>query len=249
MSKTLVITGGSKGLGWAIVRRFLQSDWFVVSGSRTIRDCKDGEFGNKFLQVEIDVRSPSSHNILVQKALEKTGQVDCFVNNAGFSEWRKIEEIDEDFLTEIMKTNLLGYFWGAQAAAGVMKSGSSLINISSIAAKRGTSNNSAYVATKFGVAGMTQSLCKELGPRGIRVNAVCPVLISTPGLLKALEDVDSPAKGDPSDFLTNFASTQTALGRLPTEEEVSNLVYFLASDQATGITGQSINVDCGVLPN
>ena len=249
MSKTLVITGGSKGLGWAIARRFLDSDWFVVSGSRTIRKVSDHDFGSKFFQAEIDVRSRTSHQFLVQKALERTGQVDCFVNNAGFSEWKAIGDIDQEFLTEIIETNLIGYFWGAQAAAGVMKSGSSLINISSIAAKRGTSNNSAYVATKFGVAGLTQSLCKELGSKGIRVNAVCPVLVSTPGLLKALESVDSPAKGDPLDFLTSFASTQTALGRLPTEQEVSNLVYFLASDQATGITGQSINVDCGVLPN
>ena len=171
------------------------------------------------------------------------------INNAGFSEWRPIEEIDEEFLTSIIETNLMGYFWGAQAAASILQSGSSLINISSLAARRGTPNNSAYVATKFGVAGLTQSLAKELGPKGIRVNAVCPVLVKTEGLVEALKLETSPAAGEPDKFLNNFASTQTALGALPTASQVADLCFFLSSEQALAITGQSINVDCGVLPN
>ena len=130
-----------------------------------------------------------------------------------------------------------------------MKTGGSIINISSLAAKRGTLNNSAYSATKFGVTGLTQSLCKELGPKGIRVNAVCPVLIETPGLTDALSQKDSPANGDTNLFLSNFTLNQTALGRLPTVKEVAHLCLFLSSNNASGITGQSINVDCGVLPN
>jgi 3-oxoacyl-[acyl-carrier protein] reductase/meso-butanediol dehydrogenase/(S,S)-butanediol dehydrogenase/diacetyl reductase len=157
--------------------------------------------------------------------------------------------VNEDFIKDMFETNLYGYFWGAQAAASALNKGGSILNISSLAAKRGTPNNSVYSATKFGVTGLTQSLCKELGPKGIRVNAVCPVLIETPGLVDALNQKDSPANGDPSLFLANFSANQTALGRLPSAKEVAQLCLFLTSKNASGISGQSINVDCGVLPN
>ena len=81
------------------------------------------------------------------------------------------------------------------------------------------------------------------------MNAVCPVLIETPGLVDALNQKDSPANGDPSLFLANFSENQTALGRLPSAKEVAQLCLFLTSKNASGISGQSINVDCGVLPN
>jgi 3-oxoacyl-[acyl-carrier protein] reductase/meso-butanediol dehydrogenase/(S,S)-butanediol dehydrogenase/diacetyl reductase len=129
-----------------------------------------------------------------------------------------------------------------------MLDGASIINISSIAGKRGSSNNSAYCSSKFGVNGLTQSLSKELGPRGIRVNALCPVLIKTDGLIDALKENFSPAKLDPEKFITDFARDNSALKRLPTGEEVGNMAVFLASNEASAITGQCINVDCGVLP-
>jgi 3-oxoacyl-[acyl-carrier protein] reductase/meso-butanediol dehydrogenase/(S,S)-butanediol dehydrogenase/diacetyl reductase len=249
MSPTLVITGGSKGLGWAIAEKYLQNGWCVVSGSRSIRTTIQADFLERFKQVEMDVRDRAAHKALVEEAIAWTGSVDCFINNAGFSEWRPIAEIDEEFLSSIIETNLMGYFWGSQAAASILKPGSSLINVSSLAARRGTPNNSAYVASKFGVAGLTQSLAKELGPKGIRVNAVCPVLVRTEGLLEALNDKNSPATGKPDKFLDNFATSQTALGTLPTASQVADMCFFLSSAQASAITGQSINVDCGVLPN
>jgi NAD(P)-dependent dehydrogenase (short-subunit alcohol dehydrogenase family) len=93
------------------------------------------------------------------------------------------------------------------------------------------------------------NFCKELGPKGIRVNAVCPVLVETPGLITALNSDKSPAGLDSSKFLNDFAKSQSALGRLPTINEVAELCLFLSSEKASGITGQSINIDCGVLPN
>jgi len=99
------------------------------------------------------------------------------------------------------------------------------------------------------VNGLTQALAKELGPRGIRVNAVGPVYVETDGLLEALRDPRSPAQGkDVAGYLKEFADTQSALRRLPTGEQVAATCVFLASQAAAAVTAQCINVDCGVLP-
>jgi 3-oxoacyl-[acyl-carrier protein] reductase/meso-butanediol dehydrogenase/(S,S)-butanediol dehydrogenase/diacetyl reductase len=190
-----------------------------------------------------------SHEIIVKIAMESTGRLDLYVNNAGFSEWRALERIDEPFLQNIFATNTFGYFYGCKAAAASMTSGACIINVSSIAGKRGSANNSAYSASKFAITGLTQSLAKELGSRGIRVNAICPVLISTPGLMEALENSDSPAGSNPHAFFETFIQSQSALQSLPDADDVANLCLFLASEQAKAITGQSFNVDCGVLPS
>jgi 3-oxoacyl-[acyl-carrier protein] reductase/meso-butanediol dehydrogenase/(S,S)-butanediol dehydrogenase/diacetyl reductase len=249
MSRTVIITGGSKGIGWGLVQTFASNGYKVVSGSRSFINEVPKQIAANIKQIEIDVKNKGDHIKLVKTALEWTGKLDCYINNAGYSEWRDLRSIDEQFLTDIFQTNLFGYFWGAQAAMTAMTVGVSILNISSLAAKRGTSNNSAYSATKFGVTGLTQSLCKELGPKGIRVNAVCPVLVETPGLIAALNSDKSPAGLDLSKFLNDFAKNQSALGRLPTINEVAELCLFLSSEKASGITGQSINIDCGVLPN
>jgi len=249
MSRTVVITGGSKGIGWELVKTFAKGGYKVISGSRSVKNDVPTDISKNIKQLEIDVKNREDHLKLAKAAIDWNGTLDCYINNAGFSEWRSLPDIDNKFISEIFETNLFGYFWGAQAAETVLKEGGSIINISSLAAKRGTPNNSAYSATKFGVTGLTQSLSKELGPKGIRVNAVCPVLIQTPGLLDALGSKHSPASSDTDKFLANFALSQTALGRLPTVNEVAQLCLFLASNNASGITGQSINVDCGVLPN
>ncbi|BDB43013.1 SDR family NAD(P)-dependent oxidoreductase [Mycobacterium kiyosense] len=149
----------------------------------------------------------------------------------------------------MIATNLKGCLFGCQAAAGAMPSGGVIINVSSIASKRGTPNNTVYCASKFGMNGITQALAKELGPKGIRVNGVCPVLVATDGLMEGLRRPEAPPGGDSvEDWLANFAATQSALRRLPTGGEVADLCLYLASPAASAITGQNINVDCGVLP-
>jgi 3-oxoacyl-[acyl-carrier protein] reductase/meso-butanediol dehydrogenase/(S,S)-butanediol dehydrogenase/diacetyl reductase len=246
-NKSVVVTGGSRGIGLGISRAFADAGYFVVVGARTETDVQ--HLGRGHVEfVQSDVRDEGAHRRLVDRAVSETGGLDVYVNNAGYSEWRPIADIDEDFLDDLIATNLKGAFWGCKAASAAMVEGGVIINISSIAGKRGSSNNSAYCASKFGMNGLTQALATELGPRGIRVNALCPVLITTEGLVEALRSPSAPAGGEPEAFISRFAANNSALKRLPTSEELAAMCVFLSSESATAITGQCINVDCGVFP-
>ena len=246
--KSVVITGGNRGIGYDITKAFAQAGYEVFVGARTDHAIEK-KLGKNVHFLATDVRIESNHQKLVASAVQETGGLDVYINNAGFSEWRSIANINEEFLDNILSTNLKSVFWGCKAALSVMQSGASIINISSIAGKRGSSNNSAYCATKFGVNAITQSLAKEVGKKNIRVNAVCPVIIPTQGLIDALNEPESPAAEQGAEnFINNFRNTQAALPELPTGENVAQSCLFLASEQATAITGQCINVDCGVFP-
>ncbi len=245
--KTVIITGGNKGIGLDIVKSFINANYNIIVGARSDNGFQDN-FSKKIIFKKIDVKNQKDHFTLIEIAKKEFGRLDCFVNNAGFSAWKPINEIDEDFIEDILSTNLKGTFWGCKAASSVMQEGASILNISSIAGKRGSANNSAYCSSKFGVNGLTQSLSKELGPRGIRVNALCPVLIKTDGLSQALLEKFSPAQLDPDKFISDFARDNASLKRLPTGKEVGDMAVFLASDKASAITGQCINIDCGVFP-
>lgn len=245
--KTVIITGGNRGIGLSITESFVNDGYSVIVGARHEAGLGD-RFGARVSFVPADVRNERDHKALVQLALDRTGRLDVYVNNAGFSAWRPLSDVDETFISEMLDTNLKGTFWGCKAALNALSKGGSIINISSIAGKRGSANNSVYCASKFGVNGLTQALAKEVGARGIRVNAVCPVLIPTQGLIDALKGGSSPAKGNPEEFIAAFAVENAALKRLPTGAEVAAACVFLASGAASAITGQCINVDCGVFP-
>ena len=246
--KTIIITGGTKGIGSDIARKFLKEDWRVLIGARQKSGLAlENIDGLKFQA--IDVKNESEHHALVQTALDWTGHLDCFINCAGFSQWNPVHSVDENFWNNMIDTNLKGTFWGCKIAAENLYEGSSIVNISSLAGKRGSANNSVYCASKFGTNGITQALAKELGSKGIRVNAVCPVYVETPGLLKALNDPDAPPGGqNTTKYLEEFTASNTALQRLPLGREIAELCFYLASPLASAVTGQCINVDCGVLP-
>ena len=245
--KTVIITGGNKGIGLAITKAFVDDDYKIIVGSRHDTGIEK-QFNGHVRFIAMDVQDEAGHRKLVQAAMDWTGQIDVYVNNAGYSEWRPIQSIDESFFNDLIGTNLKGAFWGCKVAADSLSKNGVIINVSSIAGKRGSVNNAMYCASKFGMNGLTQALAKELGPKSLRVNAVCPVLIATDGLIDALNSPHAPAKDNMNKFLDDFAATQSALGRLPTAEEVGAVCVFLASDKASAITGQCINVDCGVFP-
>ena len=248
MDNSVVITGGNRGIGRSITECFVKNGYTVIVGARTSNDVELID-PDKVIFHAMDVRDEEAHFKLGQIAIDATGSLNAWVNNVGVSAWKPIGDIDDKFFDDLMAVNLKGAFWGCKAAAYHMsENGGAIVNISSIAGKRGSAKNAMYCATKFGMNGLTQSLAKELGPRGIRVNALCPVLIRTDGLLAALEEKHSPANGDPEKFLANFLRANSATGNLPRGEDVGNMAVFLSSDENQALTGQCINVDCGVFP-
>ncbi len=246
--RTVVVTGGTKGIGAAIARRFHMQGDVVVLVARH-EDNILTSLGKNAYFIKADVTKCKQMQGAMAKAAKLNQGIDVLVNCAGVSRWRAITAIDERFLDNMIDVNLKGVFWSTKSAMKYFSPQASIVNISSLAGRRGSANNSAYCAAKFGVVGLTQSLAKELGPKGIRVNALCPVYILTSGVLKALKERSSPAAGKAVDaYLREFVLSQTALKRLPTENEVADACLFLASSNASAITGQSINIDCGVMP-
>ena len=245
MARTVIVTGATKGIGASIAKYFAEKGDRVVICARSDNGFA-AQLGKQALFVQADVTQPSDLAKVVDTAVKWSGQVDVFINNAGFSRWMSLDKITEDFWQQMLDVNTKSVLFGCQQAARVLKRGGCIINVSSMAGKRGTANNSVYCAAKFAVNGITQALAKELGPRGIRVNAVCPVLVTTPGLMVALSEPQAPGANGPEKFLGDFTKGNAALGSLPTGEQVAEFCYFLAA--ATAITGQCINVDCGVFP-
>ena len=248
MPRTVIITGGGRGLGAALARAFHAAGDRVAIASRSDSGLA-AELGDRARYVACDVRDSASLRAAVAAAAGWGGGIDVLVNNAGRSEWRPLADVDDGFWDDMLATNLKSVLFASQAAAALLPRGGSIVNISSLAGKRGSANNAVYCAAKFGVNGLTQALAKELGPAGIRVNAVCPVYVQTSGLLEALGDPIAPAAGrDVQAYLDEFARTQAALRVLPRAEQVAATCLFLASAAAGAITGQCLNVDCGVLP-
>lgn len=247
-ARVVVVTGGGRGIGAAITRAFHAAGDRVAILSRHDSGLAS-ELGRRVVHIPVNVAISNEVNRAVDAVREWGGQLDVLVNNAGASAWRPLEAIDDGFWAEMIAVNLSSVLFACRAASPHLGAGGAIVNVSSLAGKRGSANNTAYCAAKFGVNGLTQSLAKELGPRGIRVNAVCPVYVQTEGVREALADSQAPARGQDIDaYLAEFARTQAALGRLPLASEIGAACVMLASSAAAAITGQCVNVDCGVMP-
>ncbi|MBO3083651.1 SDR family NAD(P)-dependent oxidoreductase [Cellulomonas fengjieae] len=232
--RVAVVSGAAGGLGSAFSRAL-----HAAGASVVVADLVDdaaqalaAELGDRALATHLDVTSEESWASTVDAALDAFGAVDVLVNNAGIANAGPIDHYPRAKWDAVIAVNLTGVFLGAQAVVPAMKAAGrgSIINISSVEGMRGGDHLHGYVASKFGVRGLTKSLAVELGRDGIRVNSVHPGFVLTP----------MTARLDPT-------ATAIPLGRPATPEDVAGTVVFLAGDGSAYTTGTELVVDGGMI--
>ncbi len=237
--KIAIVTGGASGIGEATARVFAEAGAKVVIG-----DLQDGarvakEIGGVFHAV--DVRDSDSVKALVARAVADFGRLDVLFNNAGIESHAPLAAMDDSAHRNMIDVNLHGVFYGLKYGIQAMATNpgparGSIINTASVAGLVGTPGLGSYAATKHAVVGMSRTAAIEMGALGIRVNAVCPGVIRTP-MLGGFEG---------SDAIIEQIGKAHALKRIGEPIEVARLVCFLASDDASFITGQAIAIDGGM---
>ena len=233
--KTVIVTGGSSGIGKAIVERFKEEGADV-----TILDiAEDGEEVAEKLEadyIECDVSDWEQVKDAVDSVAEKYGGLDVMVNNAGIGATSGIEEMTIEEWNKIISVDLDGVMHGTKASVKYLKeSEGSIINIASIYGLVGDVGSTAYNAAKGGVVNFTRSVADDLAEENVRVNSVCPGFVRTAMTEEALEDEE----------FSSHVLGETPMGRVAEPEEVSGVVAFLASDDASYITGVNLPVDGG----
>lgn len=258
--KIAVVTGGGQGLGAAIGGRLAREGCSVVvadlneetarSTAATIESdmSAHGVVGRRAIAVKVDVTREEQVAEMIDGTVEALGRVDIVVSNAGILFSGGIDEFPADRWRAVIEVNLVGYFLVAKHAARVMKPQGSgaIIQINSKSGKKGSYKNSAYAASKFGGVGLTQSLALELAEHGIRVNAVCPGnLLDSPLWVDSLYSQYAEKWGITEEEVRQKYIDQVPMKRGCTYQDVTNAVVFLASDRASYMTGQAINVTGG----
>ena len=240
--KVAIVTGASRGIGEAIATQLSNCGAKIILIARNTDKLKIVQEtiisqGGIAESITGDVSSLDSFAEIIASTNEKWGRIDILVNNAGVSRDNIIMRMKEDDWDEVMSINLKGCFNGIKSVTRPMiknKAGR-IINITSVIGQIGNAGQSNYAASKAGIMGITKSMAKELGSRNITVNAVAPGYITTDMTNILNDDVKEKMK------------SSIPLGRLGTPDDVANLVCFLASDDAGYITGQTFNVDGGMV--
>ena len=239
-NKVVVITGGSRGIGFATAEKFLQEGATVIIAASSQNNAEKAQhkLWEKHPGSIVDAISPDLSNLEAVKAAfsdihSRYGSIDILINNAGVSESTPFEQYTEETFDRVMDLNVKGVFNASRAAAEIMvQQGSGVIlSTSSVVGTYGQPGGIAYPTSKFAVNGMTLSLARELGPKGIRVNAVAPGITET-DMMKAV----------PKEVIEPLVQ-QIPLKRLGQPEDIANAFAFLASDEASYITGVVLHVD------
>ena len=197
---------------------------------------------------QVDVCNVQQVEEMVDFAVEKFGKLDLLVSNAAILIAKSVTDFTPEEWRKMIDVNLVGYFLSARAAARVMKEQKSgnIIQINSKSGKKGSYKNSAYISSKFGGIGLTQSLALELAEYGVRVNAICPGnLLDSPLWVNSLFKQYARNQGISEEEVRQKYLDQVPLGRSCQYEDIANVLVFLASDEASYMTGQAINVTGG----
>lgn len=238
--KKVLATGGTKGIGRATVLAFAAAGASVVTCYRDDEEAaasleKELErLGGTHRVVRADVTGESGAAALAAAAIETLGTVDVLVNNVGVDGVVPFAELTPAEWQRVMDHNVTSVYHVTHAVTGALADGASVITVGSSVALRGRANGVHYTTSKAALIGFTRALCKELGPRGIRVNAVAPGLTET-----------EPGAGLPPEAVGRIVG-MTALGRICRPEDVAGAVLFLAGDTSAYISGVTLNVDGGV---
>ena len=243
MNKVALITGSSRGIGKQIAIKLAKNGYNIVVNyvnkneevEKTIEELK--QFGIEVLEAQGDISNYEQSEKIVNSTIEKFGQIDVLVNNAGITKDMLIMRMKKEDFTKVIDVNLVGTFNITKNVIPHMmkKRTGRIINISSVVGISGNAGQCNYAASKAGIIGFTKSLAKELASRNILVNAVAPGFIETNMTDVLQENVKEEIK------------KQIPLKRIGKAEDVANAVYFLTSEESSYITGQVLQVDGGML--
>ena len=243
--KVALVTGGGSGIGRAVCVRLAEEDSEVVVTSRTAEHveetCAEVErvAGSRPPSFLLDLGDRAAVDAVVSEVVNRFGRIDVLSNNAGIDlpHGPSVVDTTDDEWEQLFRVNMTGTFWACRAAIPSMPHGGSIVNMASINSFIAWENDAVYTATKGALLQFTRALALELAPRGIRANCVCPGVIDTPLTDQFLELAD-----DPEALRAEYAAV-SAFNRLGTAREVANCALFLASDEASFVTGSALMVD------